>query len=395
MKADPDVWIRASVKPNGEKYYEMVLIYVDDILHCSHQPKLLMKTLGELYHLKEGSVKEPERYLGATIKKFEKLTTSDDGTQTIVNCWSMSSEEYVKNAISIVEDMMKEDGIALPGKKASSRPMPIKYRPELDVSPELSFDLANRYQQLIGILRWACELGRLDILLEVALLASHSCMPREGHLDAVYRIFGYLKYHERSTLVFDHTRPRYDCSRFRQVDWKDFYGDVQEAIPPNMPEPLGQPVTTTCFVDADHAGNLLTRRSHTGILIFVNMAPIIWYSKRQNTVESSTFGSEFVALRVATELIEGLRYKLRMFGIPIDGPTDVLCDNQSVVTNALVPESTLSKKHNAICYHKVCEAVASGTILVGKEASEMNLSDLFSKPLDTLRRHTLVEHMLY
>ena len=113
------------------------------------------------------------------------------------------------------------------------------------------------------------------------------------------------------------------------------------------------------------------------------MAPIIWFSKRQNTVESSTFGSKFVALRVATELIEGLRYKLRMFGVPIAGPTDVLCDNQSVVTNASVLESTLSKKHNAICYHKVREAVAAGTILVGKEPSETNLADLFSKPLDT------------
>ena len=103
-------------------------------------------------------------------------------------------------------------------------------------------------------------------------------------------------------------------------------------------------------------------QSQTGILIFLNKSLIVWFSKRQNTVETSTFGSEFVAMCVATEMIEGLRYKLRMFGIPIDGPTDVLCDNQSVVTNSSVPESTLSKKHNSICYHQVREACAAETI---------------------------------
>jgi hypothetical protein len=84
-----------------------------------------------------------------------------------------------------------------------------------------------------------------------------------------------------------------------------------------------------------------------------------------------------------------------MFGVPIDGPTDVLCDNQSVVTNTSVPESTLAKKHNAICYHRVREAVAAGTIRVGKEPTDTNLADLFSKPLPTLRRHYLLQHILY
>ena len=74
-----------------------------------------------------------------------------------------------------------------------------------------------------------------------------------------------------------------------------------------MPEPRGHAVQINCFVDADHAGDVVSRRSHTGIIIYVNRAPVIWYSKRQNTVETSTFGSEFIALRIATELIEGLR----------------------------------------------------------------------------------------
>ena len=109
-------------------------------------------------------------------------------------------------------------------------------------------------------------------------------------------------------------------------------------VPPNAPQLRGKPVTSTCFVDADHAGCRETRRSHTGIIIMVNRAPIVWFSKRQNTVETSTFGSEFIAMRQAVELIEGLRYKLRMMGIDVVGTTSVLCDNESVVKNATRPE---------------------------------------------------------
>jgi len=111
----------------------------------------------------------------------------------------------------------------------------------------------------------------------------------------------------------------------------------------------------------------------------MNSAPIIWYSKRQNTVESPSFKSEYIALRICTEMIEALRYKLRCFGIPIDGPCDVYCDNQSVVTNSSVPTSVLNKRHNAICYHRVREAQAAGTIRVGWIEGKNNLADLFTK----------------
>ena len=106
-----------------------------------------------------------------------------------------------------------------------------------------------------------------------------------------------------------------------------------------------------CFVDLEHAGNTVTRRSQTGLLLFVNRAPIVWYSKRQNTVETSAFGSEFIAMKTAVEKIEALRYKLRMFGVPLEGPTNIFCDNESVFKNASIPDSTLKKKHTSICYH--------------------------------------------
>ena len=305
----------------------------------------------------------------------------------------MSANDYVKNAVKNLEETLEVEGTKLKGK--ADRPLPTNYRPEIDVSPLLSDDLANRYQNLIGVLRWACELGRLDILLEVSWMSSYTAMPRRGHLEAVYSIFAYLKKHEKSAIVFDDHIPHVDELIFTPVDWNDFYPDAQEAIPPNMPEPRGNPVKVFCFVDADHAGNLLTRRSHTGILIFLNNSPILWYSKRQNTVESSTFASKLIALRIAVEQIEALRYKLRMFGIPIDGPADIFCDNQSVVKATSTPESTLSKKHNAICYHKVREAAAAGTVRVAKEDGRTNLADLFTKPLPGDRRYTLLQSILY
>ena len=105
------------------------------------------------------------------------------------------------------------------------------------------------------------------------------------------------------------------------------------------------------------------------------MAPIIWYSKRQNTVETSTFGSEYIALKICIELIESLVYKLCMFGIPIEGEARVLCDNESVVKSSSYPESSLKKKHCSVAYHKVRENVAAGKVLIYYEESKWNLAD--------------------
>ena len=108
---------------------------------------------------------------------------------------------------------------------------------------------------------------------------------------------------------------------------KEIYLDAEDVLPHNMPNTREKPIDIYVFVDADHACNRATRRSHTGILIYCNLAPMIWYSKRQNTVESSTFGTELNALRIASELMEALRFKLQMFGVPSDGLARILYDN--------------------------------------------------------------------
>ncbi len=98
-------------------------------------------------------------------------------------------------------------------------------------------------------------------------------------------------------------------------------------------------------------------------------------------MESSTFGSEFIASKIAIDVIQGLRYKLRMVGVPLDGPTNVFCDNEAVVKSTTCPESQLKKKHVAICYHRVREACASEMIRIFKEDGLTYLADLLTKNL--------------
>lgn len=368
-KADADVWLRPAVKQNGDLYYEYVLCYVDDILCGSENPQAFMNYLSTVYTLKKGSVKEPDLYLGADVKKFP--------TSIGRSAWGISPDSYIKSAVREVEKKLEAVGQKLGTRCAT--PMTSGYRPEMDGTPELSPDQANYYQSLIGVLRWAVELGRIDIIVETGMLSRYCVSPRLGHLDQVLHIFAYLKRHSSCSLVFDDTEPIIDESIFKTCDWTSHYPGAKESIPPNMPEPRGKSVTTRCYVDADHAGCLATRRSHTGIIVYVNQAPIIWYSKRQNTVESSTFGSEFVALKQSIDIIEGLRYKLRMMGIPIDDSTFIYCDNEAVVKSSTAPESTLKKKHNAICYHRCREAQAAGHIRIGKILGTDNHADAFTK----------------
>jgi Reverse transcriptase (RNA-dependent DNA polymerase) len=259
-KADPDVWMRPAMKGNGEKYYEYVLCYVDDILCCSERPKLIMDYLASVYTLKAGLVKEPDVYLGADVKKFAIGVDQ--------SAWGISPDLYCKTTVKEVERKLAEIGQKLATRV--STPMSSGYRPEMDVTPELKPELSSYYQSLIGVLRWAVELGRVDIIVETGKLSRYCITPRLGHLEQVLHIFAYLKRFSSCSMVFNWHEPSFDESKFKVCDWTSNYPGAKEAIPPNMPEPRGKSVLTSCYVDADHAGCLATRRSHTGVLLFVN-----------------------------------------------------------------------------------------------------------------------------
>ena len=111
----------------------------------------------------------------------------------------------------------------------------------------------------------------------------------------------------------------------------------------------------------------------------------------QNTVETSTFGSEYVALRIATEQNFSLRYKLNMMGIQVEDPANVFCDSEAVAKNSATPESVLNKKYNAICFHKVREFCAAGIIRVGWIDGKSNPADLFTKVLTKTKTEWMIK----
>ena len=238
------------------------------------------------------------------------------------------------------------------------------------------------------------ELQCIDITHATATMAKFMSAPRQGHMVGVLCILAYLHHHIQSKIVADPEHCDWSHKAWTQAKWKEFYPDAMEPIPDNAPEARGKPVQINLFCDAARATCLITRRSTTGIIIFLNGMPILWYSKWQNTLESSTFGSEFMALHIAIEMNDALRIKLHMLGIPIDGLTNGFCDNESVVKNASIPESRLSKKHNAIVYHKVRESCACNSICICHEPGKMNLSDVLTKFLPSATHKQCITRIL-
>ena len=120
------------------------------------------------------------------------------------------------------------------------------------------------------------DLGRIDICCEVSMMSYHLVITREGHLAQVFHIFMYINKHHNSTLVFDLSYPNFNIDTFPKHDCTKLYGDIKEAMPPDMPYTLGKEVVLRCFVDSDHTGEDLTRCSRSSFIILLQMA-LIYY----------------------------------------------------------------------------------------------------------------------
>ena len=144
--------------------------------------------------------------------------------------------------------------------------------------------------------------------------------PREGHFQAMERVFGYLHAHSKGHIVLDPCEaPIRSKAQFNLGhNWLEFYPDACEELPYDMPTSSGQLATLTCYVDAAHARDKVTCRSVTGIVLLLNDTLIVWLSKRQKTVETSTYGSELVAASIAVNLLIEMCYKLRMLGVNLE-----------------------------------------------------------------------------
>ena len=224
--------MRLAKKGDGSPYYNYVLLYVDDALVVSDNAESILRNeIGRYFELKDVSIGPPKMYLGAGIRKV-KL---DNGVDT----WAASSSQYIQATVRNVEEYIEKSydkRWKIPNKVET--PMWSTYRPELDVSEELSPLDASYYQLLIGILQWIVELGCIDVCLEVSMMSSRLALPLKGHMEQVMQIFGYLKKFHNAELIFDPSDPTRNEQDFERRDWASSeFGHVEgkEELPPNMP----------------------------------------------------------------------------------------------------------------------------------------------------------------
>jgi hypothetical protein len=154
---------------------------------------------------------------------------------------------------------------------------------------------------------------------------------------------------------------------------------VKEIIPTDIPEPKGKYVTLSHYFDVNLYHDMVTGRSITAILHFLNQTPMDWYLKKQATVETATFGSEFITVRTTIDQIVNLQMTLCYLSIPIQEKSYIFRDNKTIIDASSTPHAKLHKRHNALSFHRVREAVASKYVMIFHLPGEYNPADILSK----------------
>jgi len=357
-KSEPDIWMRR----NGD-VYEYIAIYVDDLAIAAKDPQSIIDVFVDKYDFKLKGTGPIAFHLGCDFFRDE------------YGVLCMAPFKYIEKMISTYERMF--------GQKPStvySSPLEKGDHPETDMSPELDAKGVQQYQSLIGAMQWAVSLGRIDITTAVMTLSGFRVAPREGHLERAKHVYGYLAKMKHAVIRIRTEEPDYSGLPEQHFDWShSVYGNVEEMLPKDAPEALGKYVTLSHYVDANLFHDILTGHSVTGILHLVNQTPIDWYSKKQATVETATYGSEFVAARTCVEQVIDLRITLRYLGVPIRMKSYMFGDNKTIIDSSNMPHAKLHKCHTALSFHRVREAIAARIIAFYHIAGEINPADILSK----------------
>ena len=359
-RSEPDIWMRLNKEHD---VYEYIAVYVDDLAIAAKDCQPIIDTLANKYHFKLKGTGKIQYHLGMDFFR----DNNDD--------LCVSPRRYIDKICDSFERMFGH-----PPKQVVTSPIEKNDHPELDTSELLDEDWTQKYQSLIGALQWVISIGRFDVQTSVMTLSSFRSAPRRGHLDRVKRIFGYLAKMKHAVIRIRTEEPDFSGLPTKEYDWeKTVYGDCKEVLPTDAPEPKGKFVTLFHYVDANLMHCLLTGRSVTGILSFINKTPVDWFSKKQSTVETATYGSELVAARIAVERMIDLRITLRYLGVPLREKDYMFGDNESVVNSSSIPYSKLHKRHNALSYHKVRETIASKMLSFHHIPGTINPADILSK----------------
>ena len=200
------------------------------------------------------------------------------------------------------------------------------------------------------------------------------------------KVLGYLKKYKKRGYVINPRPPKFDLDTVKIETPQDFgnqYHYFAEELDPRFPKPLIQEMDTNILINADHGHDKITGRSVTRMIAFVGLTPIQWLSKQQASVQTSTFRSEFTALKTAVETAMTIRYYLRSMGVRVTKPKNIMVDNMSVVISASNPATTLNKKHIALAYHFVREHTSAQVVNIVKIDSEENFADPFNKGMSS------------
>ena len=374
-KADPDIWMKSS---KDGSHYEYIAVYVGDLAICMKDPKSFCDTLKEKYKLKLKGVGPINYHLGCGY------TRDEDGTLVA------DPRKYVEKILESYEKTFGEKP------KKTKTPLVGGDHPESDTSDFCDQDQAKQYQTIVGQLIWLAGLGRFDIAVHVMTMSRFRQQPRIGHLERLKKIVGYLANFPHGALRFRLHEPDYSNLPHKEYDWqRTVYEGVKEEIPHDIPEPKGKYVTTTTYVDANLHHDQVTGKAVTACLHIVNATPSHWYTKRQATVETATYGSEFVAARIATDQIIDLRYTPMYLGVPVRSKSYMFGDNKSVVDSASIPTSTLSKKSTLASYNRVREAIAAGYLQFNWKDGKSNPADILSKHWEFANIWPLLKPLLF
>ena len=358
-KAEPDIWMR-----DMGDHYEYLAVYVDDLLIASKNPQKIIDSLLAKPHAFKLKGTGPVSYhLGNDFFRDE------DGTLCV------GPRKYIERMANQFEHLFGHEP-----KRNVLSPLEKNDHPELDETELLDEDGIRKYQSLIGTMQWCITLGRFDIATAVMTMSGFRVAPRQGHLERLKRICGYLYKMKHGHIRVRTNEPDYSDLLHHQYDWsRTVYRDAKEMVPDDAPEPKGKRVVCTTYKDANLYHDMVTGKAVTGILHFLNQTPVEWFSKKQATVETATYGSEFTAAKLAVQQITALRTALRYLGVPIHGATVLFGDNESVVKSGSLPHSVLHKRWHGLSYHYTREAVASGMISLHHIPGEINPSDVLSK----------------
>ena len=297
-KADPCIRLR---KAPNLRCYEYIAVYVDDLCIAAESPSAIIDIFKTKYHLKVKGDGKLNYHLCADY--FE----DPDGT------FVSQPSKYIDKLVDTYKRLFNDDPL-----KCYKTLLDMNDHPELDTSEILEGDMVAKYLTMVGQLQWLVTLGRLDLYPQVGTMSKIRAAPGQGHIDKLTMIYSNAIRTKDYAIRFRTDQPDYSSLPDQDFYWTySVYGEVKNILPDDMPEPLGKAVVTTTTMDANLNHCLVTGKSLTGCLHFPNKTPVNWYSKKQATVGTATYGSEFLAAKPATEQIMDIRQTLRYLGHPL------------------------------------------------------------------------------